>query len=212
MSREKIRIYDKTWKEYDEWYDSHQALYQSQIKVLKKIVPSGLGIEIGVGTGRFASLLSVQFGLDPSLNMLKLAKQRNVKVVRGFGENLPFKNESFNFVLIVYTIELVDDPLSFLKETLRTLKRKGVLILGILDKNSSWGKFYMQKAAQSKYHKAFHFISPEEILKIFKKLPLVFKVAFQTQFQPPPDIKDIEKPKKGFGQGGFVVLKAIKTQ
>ena len=212
MSIEKIRTYDKTWKEYDEWYDTHQALYQSQIKALKKIVPSGQGLEIGVGTGRFASPLAVRFGLDPSLNMLKLAKQRNIKVVLGFGENLPFKNESFNFVTIVYTIELVDDPLRFLKEAVRTLKKRGALILGMLDRESSWGKFYKQKAAQSKYYNVFRFFSPEEILQIFKKLPLEYKVAFQTQFHPPPDIKDIEEPKKGFGQGGFVVLKAIKVQ
>jgi len=212
MSIEKIRTYDKTWKEYDEWYDTHQALYQSQIKALKKIVPSGQGLEIGVGTGRFASPLAVRFGLDPSLNMLKLAKQRNIKVVLGFGESLPFKNESFNFVTIVYTIELVDDPLRFLKEAVRTLKKRGALILGMLDRESSWGKFYKQKAAQSKYYNVFRFFSPEEILQIFKKLPLEYKVAFQTQFHPPPDIKDIEEPKKGFGQGGFVVLKAIKVQ
>jgi len=212
MSIEKIRTYDKTWKEYDEWYDTHQALYQSQIKALKKIVPSGQGLEIGVGTGRFASPLTVRFGLDPSLNMLKLAKQRNIKVVLGFGESLPFKNESFNFVTIVYTIELVDDPLRFLKEAVRTLKKRGSLILGMLDRESSWGKFYKQKAAQSKYYNVFRFFSPEEILQIFKKLPLEYKVAFQTQFHPPPDIKDIEEPKKGFGQGGFVVLKAIKVK
>ena len=212
MSIEKIRTYDKTWKEYDGWYDTHQALYQSQIKALKKIVLSGQGLEIGVGTGRFASPLAVRFGLDPSLNMLKLAKQRNIKVVLGFGESLPFKNESFNFVTIVYTIELVDDPLRFLKEAVRTLKKRGALILGMLDRESSWGKFYKQKAAQSKYYNVFRFFSPEEILQIFKKLPLEYKVAFQTQFHPPPDIKDIEEPKKGFGQGGFVVLKAIKVK
>ena len=125
MSREKVRIYDKNWQEYDEWYDSHQAIYQSQIKVLKKIVPSGRGLEIGVGTGRFASPFSVEFGLDPSFNMLKLAKQRNIKVIQGFGENLPFKNESFHFISIVFTIWLVDDPPRFLKETVRTLKKRG---------------------------------------------------------------------------------------
>ena len=212
MRKEKFKIFDETYQEYDDWHESHQAIYQSQITALKKIIPSGRGLEIGVGTGRSASPLSVQFGLDPSFNMLKLAKQRNIRVVQGFGEDLPFKNETFNFVTIVYTIELVDDPLHFLRETVRTLKKRGALILGILDRKSSWGKFYERKQAHSKYYKFFHFFSPEEILQIFKDIPLEFKEAVQTLVHPPPDINDIEEPMGDFGQGGFVVLKAVKAR
>ena len=75
MSKEKVAYYEKTWRKYDKWYDTHKSLYQTEIKALEKAMPSGRGLEIGVGTGRFASPLSVRFGLDPSFNMLKLAKQ-----------------------------------------------------------------------------------------------------------------------------------------
>lgn len=211
MSREKVNYYDKNWQEYDEWYDTHQAIYQSEIKTLEKVMPSGRGLEIGVGTGRVASPLSVQFGLDPSFNMLKHAKQRNIKVIQGYGEDLPFKNESFNFVLIVYTIWLADDPLRFLKEAVRTLNKRGALILGILDRKSSWGIFYEKKVAQSKFYSAGHFLSPDEILEIFKNIAVEFNEAFQTLLHPPPDIKETEEPRRGFGHGGFVALKAIKN-
>lgn len=210
MRREVVNYYNQNWRDYDEWYDSHQAIYKSEIKALKKVMPSGRGLEIGIGTGRFASAFSVQFGLDPSFNMLKLAKQRNIKVVQGFGENLPFKNGSFHFISIVFTIEFVDDPLHFLKEAVRILKRNGALILGILDRNSQWGQFYEKQAAQSKAYSAFHSLTPEEIFEIFKNIDVEFKEAFQTLLQPPPDIKDIEEPRKGSGQGGFVVIKGIK--
>lgn len=210
MSRDKIAYYEKTWRQYDKWFDTHQALYQTEIKALEKAMPSGLGLEIGVGTGRFASPLSVRYGLDPSFKMLKLAKKRNINVVQGFGENLPFKNESFHFVLIVFTIELVDDPPRFLKEAARTLKKDGAIILGIMDRDSQWGKFYEQKAAQGESYSDFSFLTPEEVLEIFKNIDVEFEEAFQTLFQPPPDIKDIEQPKRGFGRGGFVVLKAEK--
>jgi ubiquinone/menaquinone biosynthesis C-methylase UbiE len=210
MNREKIAYYDKNWKEYDEWYDLHQAIYQSEIKALKKVVPSGVGLEIGVGTGRFASPFSVQFGLDPSLNMLKLSRSKDIKVVQGSGENLPFKIGSFHFILIVLTMWLVDNPLRFLEEAALTLKKNGVLILGIMDRKSQWGKFYEQKAAQSKAYSAGHFLTPEEILEIFKKIGVKYKEAFQTLHHSPPDIEDIEEPRKGFGQGGFVAIKGIK--
>jgi ubiquinone/menaquinone biosynthesis C-methylase UbiE len=212
MSKEKVAHYEKNWRKFDEWYDTHPSLYQTEIKALEKVMPSGLGLEIGVGTGRFASPLSVRYGLDPAFNMLKLAKQRNINAIQGVGENLPFKNESFHFVLIVFTIELVDDPPRFLKEAVRTLKKDGTLILGITDRNSLWGEFYEKKVAQGESYAGFHFLTPEEILDIFKNIDVEFEEAFQTLFQPPPDIKDIEQPKRGFGRGGFVVLKAVKIK
>lgn len=210
MPKEKIKYYDQNWQEYDNWYDNHPAIYRSELNVLKKVIPLGIGLEIGVGTGRFASPLSLRFGLDPSFNMLKLAEQRGVTVIQGIGENLPFKNESFNFALIVLTIWLVDNPLSVLKEAVRVLKKRGALILGILDRESSWGKYHMQKAAKSSYYQSPHFFSPDDILLILKDISLEFDAAFQTLIQPPPDIKYREEPKRGFGQGGFAVLKAIK--
>jgi ubiquinone/menaquinone biosynthesis C-methylase UbiE len=210
MVREKLSYYDKNWREYDKWYDRHHAIYQSEIKALEKTVPSGRGLEIGVGTGRFAHAFSVPFGLDPSFNMLKLAKKRNIKVVQGFGEWLPFKKESFNFILIVFTIEFVRNPHVFLKEAVRTLERKGAFYLGILDRNSRWGKYYEKKITQSKAYRAFCSRTPKEILEILENIGMEFQEAFQTLFHPPPDIKQVEEPKRGFGQGGFVVIKAKK--
>ena len=159
-----------------------------------------------MGTGRLASALSIRFGLDPSRGMLKLAQQKNVLVVQGVGEKLPLKKESFNFVLIVYTIELADDALRFLKEAAKTLKKRGVLILGIANRESAWGKFYEQDAAKG----FWHWYSIEEILRYFKKIRLEFQEAFHTHFHAPPDIKETEVPKKGFGPGGLVVFKAVK--
>jgi hypothetical protein len=60
------------------------------------------------------------------------------------------------------------------------------------------------------HRKFFHPPSPEEILSILKKVGLEFEEAFQTLFQPPPDIEHEEEPRSGFGQGGFLVLKARK--
>jgi len=207
MNREIIGHFQKTWKDFDEWFDAHRALYLSELAALKKAAPTGTGLEIGVGTGRFAAPLAVRFGLDPAINMLKLAKKRKIQVVQGFGENLPFRNESFHFVQIVFVIEFVAAPLLFLKEAARTIRRNGVLILGFIDKNSQWGLYYARDPTHRKF---FHPPSPEEILEIFKNIGMEFQEAFQTLFQPPPDIREKEDPRRGFGQGGFVVLKAIK--
>lgn len=206
MRKEIAEHYDRHCREYEEWIKSHPHIHESEVLAFQKVVPAGAGLEIGVGTGRLASALSIRYGLDPSRKMLKLAQQKNVWVVQGYGENLPFKKESFHFVLIMYTIELADDALLFLKEAVRTLKKRGVLILGISNLNSAWGKFYEQEAAKG----FWHFYSIEEILGFFKKISIEFQEAFHTHFHAPPDIKGIEEARKGFGAGGLVVLKGVK--
>ena len=207
MKKEIIDHYQKGWKDYDEWYDAHPALYQSELAALRKAVPSGVGLEIGVGTGRFAAPLGVRFGIDPAINMLWLAKKRGVQVVQGFGEKLPFKNESFHFVLIVFVLEFVDNPCRFLKEAVRTLRQNGAMILGFIDESNQWGRYYKRDSSQREF---FHPPSPGKILEFFKKIGMEFQDAFQTLFQPPPDVGKKEDPRTGFGKGGFVVLRATR--
>jgi tRNA-Thr(GGU) m(6)t(6)A37 methyltransferase TsaA len=209
MKKGLIDYYQKTWKDYDEWYDKHPALYGSELAALKKVVPSGIGLEIGVGTGRFAAPLQVRYGLDPARKMLKLAQRRGIKVVQGLGERLPFKEESFDFVQIVFVIEFVDHLFLFLKEAARVLRREGTLILGFIDKDSQWGQYYARRPRRRRF---FYPPAAKEIQDILKALSMESKEAFQTLFQPPPEISVQEEPKSGFGEGGFVIFKAIKTR
>jgi SAM-dependent methyltransferase len=139
--------------------------------------------------------------------MLQLAKKRGICVVQGLGESLPFKAGSFDFVQLVFVIEFVDNPHLFLSEAVSTLTRSGTLILGFIDRDSQWGRFYAREPSHRKY---FHPPSPTEILEIFKKTGLKFREASQTLFQPPPDISRKEEPSEGYGKGGFVVFKATK--
>ncbi|MCK7511918.1 MAG: CGGC domain-containing protein [Desulfobacterales bacterium] len=90
MAQPLVEHFQKTAASYDAWYDAHPALYRTELAALKKAVPGGgRGLEIGVGTGRFASRLSVRYGLDPSPGMLGQARHRGIRAVRGFGEALP---------------------------------------------------------------------------------------------------------------------------
>jgi ubiquinone/menaquinone biosynthesis C-methylase UbiE len=96
LKKEIINNFEKTWNSYDAWFETHQPLYQTELAALKPVIPSGSGLEIGAGTGRFAAPLGVRFGLDPAIHMLQLAKKRGILVVQGLGESLPFRDESFN--------------------------------------------------------------------------------------------------------------------
>ena len=207
MRKAIIDHYEKTWRDFDAWFETHQALYHSELAALEKAASPGPGLEIGVGTGRFAAPLGVRFGLDPAFRMLNLAKKRGIRVVQGLGENLPFKNASFPFVQIVFVLEFVENPLLFLREAARVLKQNGALILGFIDEDTRWGEYYARNPSHQEY---FQPPAVKDILKIFKEIGLEYQEAYQTLFQPPPDISEKEEPKSGFGEGGFVVLKARK--
>jgi len=204
--KESIEVFEENWKQYDEWFEKNRKIYLSEIKALEKIVLEGFGLEIGVGTGRFAQQLRIEIGLDPSINMLKVARKRGIKVVRGVGEFLPFNNESFDTVAIIVTLCFVENPLEVLKEAKRVLKKKGVLIVGIIEKNSKWGIFYESKKRKSKFYKVANFYSAREIIQLASKAGLKFREAYQTLFQGPKEFEKIEEPKEGFDEGGFIVL------
>ncbi|MFO7981551.1 MAG: class I SAM-dependent methyltransferase [Candidatus Aminicenantes bacterium] len=207
--KEKI-VFEKKWQEYDKWYEDHEAVYKSELHAVKELIPKGTGLEIGVGTGRFAAPCHVEFGIDPSINMLRLAKKRNVKVVQGVGEKLPFKNDSFHFILTVVTLCFADNVFSVLKESIRTLKTGGTLIVGMIDKNSPLGKKYQKSRKKSEFYKHAGFLSSGEILDLFKKTGFQFIDSRQTLFSSLHEISQFQTPKKGYDRGGFVVLKAQK--
>lgn len=206
--REVVDHFQRTAAAYDAWYDAHPALYRTELAALRKAVPRrGRGLEIGVGTGRFASPLAVRYGLDPSPAMLALAGRRGVRAVRGVGEALPFRSASFDLVLIVFVVEFVDDLEGFLAEAARALRDRGRLVVGFMDKDGAWGRHFHQASQARRF---FHPPSPRELIAVLERLGLRYEASWQALFGPPPDLRRAERPRGGFGRGGFVVVKALK--
>jgi ubiquinone/menaquinone biosynthesis C-methylase UbiE len=58
-------------------------------------------VEIGVGTGRFASALGVPLGVEPSESMRRIARKRGIEVISGKAEALPFRDGCLDYVLMV---------------------------------------------------------------------------------------------------------------
>ncbi len=204
---ELIAHFQETWKQYDAWYDAHPALYATEVAAVRKAVPRGRGLEIGVGTGRFAAPLSIRFGADPSLNMLRPARRRGVIVVQGLGEALPFKSGSFDVALVVFVLEFVKNHRPFLRESARVLGRGGSLVIGIIDRDTAWGRYFAEKSALGRF---FDPPSPHDLLGLLESLGLEPGATYQALFSPPPDLAAVEEPRPGFGEGGFVVVKALK--
>ncbi len=200
--------FERTCASYDAWYDEHPALYRTELAALRKAVPArGRGLEIGVGTGRFAGPLSVRYGLDPAPGMLEMARGRGIRVVRGVGEALPFRSGCFDLVLIVFVIEFVDDLEGFLSEAARVLKPRGRLVIGLIDKDSAWGRHFHRTSRARRF---FHPPSPRELFAGLGRVGLRAETTWQTLFSAPPDLERVECPRPGFGRGGFFVVRAVK--
>ena len=206
-----MNIFDHYYKKYDTWYEKNKFAYLSELEAVKQVLPkNGKGLEIGVGTGRFAQALGIKFGIDPSIEMLKIAKKRGVNVRLGDGERLPFKNDTFNYVAIIITICFVKYPQKVIEESLRVLKDNGKIIIGIIDKNSFLGKLYQEK--KSVFYKKAKFFSVMELTDLLKEAGFNRFYNFQTIFELPDRISSIEKPQNGFGKGSFVVISAEKKR
>ena len=203
-------IFDRYCKKYDAWYGRNKFAYLSELEAIREVLPKeGRGLEVGVGTGRFAQALDIAMGIDPSKKMIDIAAERGVAARWGVGENLPFFENSFDYVAIIITLCFVQNPQKVLSEARRVLKKTGKIILGIVDKDSFLGEFYRRK--KSVFYKQANFFSIKDISELLKAGGFNRIIYRQTLFNYPNRLNSIEKPRKGFGKGGFVVAAAEKS-
>ena len=204
-----IEVFERYAKEYDNWFERNRFAYRSEIEALRILVPSeGEGLEVGVGTGRFAVPLGIKIGVEPAKAMAEIARRRGIRVIEGKAEKLPFANSSFDFVLFVATLCFVQDPVKALKEAKRVLRKDGRVIIGIIDKESFLGKLYESKREESMFYKYANFYSVGEILGWLQELGFKNFKSVQTIFTIPEKMREREPVKEGYGEGGFVVISA----
>jgi len=202
-----LRIFEKSAQEYDSWFDSNKFVYESEVLALKKFVPlTGKGVEVAVGTGKFAIPLGIKIGVEPAEAMADIARKRGIEVYNAIAENLPFDNESFDFVVMVTAICFFQNPIKALQEVRRVLKHSGYIIIGMIDKDSRLGKLYESKKEHSKFYRYAHFYPVNEVLEWLKSLEFGHIKICQTIFKNLKEIKSIEPVKDGYGEGSFVVI------
>ncbi len=207
----KIEPFEKFTLLYEKWFEKHSKLYGAEIKAIKELLPYfEKGIEIGVGSGRFALPLGIKVGVEPSDKMAKIANLKGIKTVKAVAENLPFSDKSFDLALMVTTICFVGDPLKSLKEVWRILKPKGFIIIGFVDKKSTLGKLYEKQRKESKFYKEATFFSTDEILSLLKGVGFGDCKIKQTLFGE--DLEHMQTYiKNGYGKGAFIVIRCQKS-
>lgn len=204
----KTEPFEKHVDRYEQWFLDNPLAYVSEIKAIQALLPkSGVGVEIGVGTGRFAAPLKIRHGLEPAAKMAALARKRGVEVSEGAAEKLPFEDGRFDFALMVTTLCFVDDPQAALREAYRVLKPGGVLVVGLIDRESPLGKSYQKRQGESLFYREATFHSAIEVVEMMKGAGFADFAFTQTLFRPLTEIEGVEPVREGHGKGSFVAIR-----
>ncbi len=206
-------VFDQYVEEYEKWYDDHEAIYESELEAIREqfaALPENIrGIEVGLGTGRFALPLGIKEGVEPSEFMAERAVKRGIETITGVAEQLPYADMQFDFVLFVTVCYLSDLKLA-MAEANRVLKRGGSVIVGFLDKSGTIAKAYKDRGARSKFFSNARFYTPEYIKSIMEEYGFKNIDSNQTLFGDLEEIDELQTPIAGYGKGSFVVVKGTK--
>jgi len=159
-------------------------------------------LELGSGSGLFVLFLrkknAESYGIEPDLDSYTasqlLLKENNIPncIVRARGENLPFRENTFDLIVSYQVLEHTEDPFTVLKESKRVLKREGIIYFVVPNYFSFWeahygllwspflnkflAKCYVKTLRRNdKFIDDLHFINPFKIKKWCKELNLEIK-------------------------------------
>jgi SAM-dependent methyltransferase len=205
--------FDVLAAKYDAWYDGKGRLaFEIELAALRPLsaeLPKPW-LEVGVGTGRFAQALGIPLGIDPSVELLALARQRGIEALYGEGEELVVRAGSFGTVFLLTTWEFLSDPLKVLRECRRVLRPDGRLVNAYLDREGKWGASYVEKGRAG--HPLFshaRFDTYEDVKRLTEQAGFEVLRTVSTLLQGPGETVVVEEPRPGFVRGAsFVVLVA----
>lgn len=166
--------FDQVAESYDSWYDSATGtMYDSFEKyAIDKILASDVKgsrlLEVGCGTGHWSRYFSDKgfdvTGIDISSEMIKIARKKHIPNSRfeiADGHNLPFEDKSFDVASAITVLEFVTETEKIIFEMVRCVKKKGVIIIGVLNALNRYNQ--KRKNKPSGVYSSAHLFTPQQI-------------------------------------------------
>lgn len=161
-------VFEQYAADYDRWFLEYPTVYREELGRISRItgIIPGPSLEIGVGSGRFAIPLGISLGLEPSEALCRIAKEQGVAVIRGIAEQLPFRDDVYQSVLMVTVLCFLDDPALALREIYRVLKPGGFFTLTFLERDGEIARRYTGSSDKGRFLSHARYYSREEVFAI----------------------------------------------
>ncbi len=205
-----INSFSENVERYEAWFLDNPFAYVSELHAIRELLPKGNGVEIGVGTGRFAAPLGIKKGIEPSRPMAEHARRKGIEVAAGVAEHLPYGDGEFDYALMVTTICFLDDMELAFREVHRVLKPDSAFVIGFVNRDSSLGREYLAKKDQNVFYRDATFYSVQQITENLERTGFGGFQFRQTLFGPLEALTEVEPVKEGHGEGSFVVVRVAR--
>lgn len=183
-----MKRYDLTYSSYDELYGNEQfkKYENSFLKIFSKVTKENLIIlvDIGCGTGLLLKFIEQKnlmkkfdelyyIGIDLSINSVKLAKEKNGKLIADFivgdAEDPPIRLDAVDIAVSYTVIHHFNDPLKFIYTLLNKVKKK--IVISILKKDELsqiLNRINLVKKLTSRNFSYIKIIEEKDIIIIFE--------------------------------------------
>lgn len=207
--------FDILASQYDAWFDEEgELIFDIEVEAFQKLLPllPKPWLEVGVGSGRFAQALGIETGIDPSVKLLEMAKRRGINVFSARGEDKFFDAGIFGTVFLIVTFCFVDSPLDVLREAHHILERGGKAVLGLVLRDSPWGRYYRAKKEEGhRFYQYATFYSYREVSELLERTGFAIEKVISTLFQKPDSVSKMESPLETYHpDAGFTIVMARK--
>lgn len=209
--------------DYDNWYKTKIGSFADKVETrlaFDLFVPvQGMRVlDVGCGTGNFSIKLAQKgckvTGIDISEKMLHIARKKakmaglNIEFKKVDVYDLDFIDESFDAVFSMAAFEFIKEPKKAFDEMYRVLKTGGQLLIGTINKDSSWGRLYMEQA-QKDPDSIFRFADFKTLIELENLDKKHLMKSGECLFIPPdaPDDKISQEEEKRLAKterGGFI--------
>ena len=207
-------VFDENYERYDKWYKENHLIALNEAKALKRSMREYTPqpcLEVGVGTGWFASRIDCTLGLDPSINMLQKARSRGIEAIQGVGERLPIRTGSLGSLVIIVTLCFAENPTLILRESHRSLRRNGIIVACIVPRDSEWGHYYIELAKRGHtFYSLARFYTVDEVKDLMETTGFHVEEVIGTLTFGPGEEPVPENPRPYTGDEGFACIRGVK--
>jgi SAM-dependent methyltransferase len=142
LEHKTVESFGEEWKKFKNFSEEEIRIAGEQyfdIVDREMLTKETVVLDLGCGTGRWSKFIApkVKFieAVDPSMAVVTAIKTlepyKNVRVTQAAADNLPFPNESFDFIFSLGVLHHIPDTGKALDEVVTRLKKNGYLLLYI---------------------------------------------------------------------------------